>query len=60
MSRNLFNYEVTDINALQKFASNAVEVIPEKKKPIRSQITNMLKAGIKLEQHGIRIIDNAE
>ncbi len=55
MSKNKFTYEVTDIDELHKFAKNAVRVIPAKKVAIRSQITNMLLAGVDVK--GIRVTE---
>lgn len=46
MSKFKYDYEVKDIDALEAFAKNSVMVIPAIKKPIRSQITAMLRAGV--------------
>lgn len=55
MTKSKYDYEVTDIDALEAFAKNAVHT---EKKPVRSMITRMLDAGVEvpgIEVHGGRV-----
>lgn len=53
MTKNKYDYEVTDIDELEAFAKNAVVVT---KKPVRSMVTRMLDAGVRVP--GIKIIES--
>lgn len=52
MAANKYDYEVTDLDALEEFAPNAIEVI---KRPVRGMISKMLDAGVKIP--GIKVIE---
>jgi hypothetical protein len=52
MTAHKYNYEVTDIDALEAFAKNAVVV---RKSPVRGMITKMLDAGVTVP--GVKIIE---
>ena len=53
MSKNKYDYIVTDIDALEAFAKNAVVTT---RKPVRLAITKMLDAGI-TNIHGVQLIE---
>ena len=56
MSKNKYNYEITDIDALAAYAKEAVIIT---KKPVRSKITALIDCGVK-EIPGVKLLPATE